>query len=1192
MKKILFLATIFLVSLSAFSQIVRPTPTGFSNQPDGSPTTFKYTKGIMYPGVGYAPAIWTDTATANASPLGIKNIALIQISTSDGKNWYRDVLLNKWNEMGSGSADGNNYPTTLSFSTVNGILTLGRNGLSSLNMSLDGRYALLSDTSSIADRGWRLKGNTGTDAAINFIGTTDFTPMMFRFNNLRAGMIASTNTGFGYYSLYNIDLVVDGNNLNTAFGQSAGRAIAHGTDNVAIGYEAMGDGFTTPNSQTYNTAVGVFALAKNQSNFNSAFGRRALSANTTGNQNSAFGANAGLRISTGFKVQAFGAGAFENCQTCQESNAYGNDAGLNDVSGLYNNYFGVNAKGGATAIGNNIMGYYAGASYVGATRYNVVIGHMAAFHASQKVTPVNTVVIGNNAFTDSDSSVVIGNSGMKRFSFWGALRPNNLSGAAGYVLMSMGANTSPVWVNSLTLDSLNVYRIRMQSDGARLLITDVAGTDVSLDASPTDGGGVGIGTLNDVSYRLKVMGSFMFGNNAYSDGGLISNYGDGTLFLGDGAVNVNGTLISINDGAMDIVINSASLSVAASAVEFYGLPLNNTATQVVGADGGFLSYRDISTIGIQSLGAIGSSPNANGATIASNVLNLQPASASFGGVVTTGAQTLGVGAKTVTSLISLLPVTINGVTFGSQFAGSGSVIIGNSAAPNNRSNTTAVGASALGVNNAGVGGNTAIGNTALLATSSGYNNTATGFGAGYGITTGHDNTAIGIGAMGTGFITVGTVGITGSFNTAVGYNSLYYEKGSSQNTAIGYQALGGSSLASVNGLNIAVGSNSLSALTTGSYNVGIGSYDGSGIATKSKWVVISDGFGNPKMYMDSVGNVGIGIAVPLALLHVNGISRFENYGDLLEISAPATPSSGYGRFYMRADSFRVKNDGGTEFTLGAGGGGGITGVTTFGSTPNANGLSVSGSNILMQPTDGTTNPGGLSIGTQSIGGVKTFLNNVIFNGDISTPDFTFISLGGVTRAGSNGPWQFYRPGVSDQDFYILNANATNGFNIFSSTMEISNYVPGNSIRIQTGTGGLSIGASAPSASAKLDVNSTTKGFLPPRMTNAQVAAISSPATGLIAYSTDALMSLQYNGTAYKSVGIVSGSFSGAGTATTVFTVTFGGTQPNATYKVNVTPTAALSAALFYVTNKTTTTFDVTYLAGLTGTVTFDWVISQ
>lgn len=75
------------------------------------------------------------------------------------------------------------------------------------------------------------------------------------------------------------------------------------------------------------------------------------------------------------------------------------------------------------------------------------------------------------------------------------------------------------------------------------------------------------------------------------------------------------------------------------------------------------------------------------------------------------------------------------------------------------------------------------------------------------------------------------------------------------------------------------------------------------------------------------------------------------------------------------------------------------------------------------------------------------------------------------------------------------------------------------------------------------------------------------------------------------LGIIANSFSGVGTATTVFTVTIGTTQANATYKVNVTPTSALSAALFYVTNKTTTTFDVTYLAGLTGTVTFDWILT-
>lgn len=48
-----------------------------------------------------------------------------------------------------------------------------------------------------------------------------------------------------------------------------------------------------------------------------------------------------------------------------------------------------------------------------------------------------------------------------------------------------------------------------------------------------------------------------------------------------------------------------------------------------------------------------------------------------------------------------------------------------------------------------------------------------------------------------------------------------------------------------------------------------------------------------------------------------------------------------------------------------------------------------------------------------------------------------------------------------------------------------------------------IGTTTPAASALLDVNSTSKGFLPPRMTAAQRIAISSPAEGLLIYQTNA-----------------------------------------------------------------------------------------
>lgn len=45
-----------------------------------------------------------------------------------------------------------------------------------------------------------------------------------------------------------------------------------------------------------------------------------------------------------------------------------------------------------------------------------------------------------------------------------------------------------------------------------------------------------------------------------------------------------------------------------------------------------------------------------------------------------------------------------------------------------------------------------------------------------------------------------------------------------------------------------------------------------------------------------------------------------------------------------------------------------------------------------------------------------------------------------------------------------------------------------------------IGVTNPHPSSILEVNSTTKGFLPPVMTNDQIVGIDNPAEGLIAFS--------------------------------------------------------------------------------------------
>jgi hypothetical protein len=65
----------------------------------------------------------------------------------------------------------------------------------------------------------------------------------------------------------------------------------------------------------------------------------------------------------------------------------------------------------------------------------------------------------------------------------------------------------------------------------------------------------------------------------------------------------------------------------------------------------------------------------------------------------------------------------------------------------------------------------------------------------------------------------------------------------------------------------------------------------------------------------------------------------------------------------------------------------------------------------------------------------------------------------------------------------------------------------NSSGTNIGTGGLV-------ASARLSVESTTQGFLPPRMTTAQKNAIASPAAGLMVYDTTLNQMSYYNGTAW------------------------------------------------------------------------------
>lgn len=135
----------------------------------------------------------------------------------------------------------------------------------------------------------------------------------------------------------------------------------------------------------------------------------------------------------------------------------------------------------------------------------------------------------------------------------------------------------------------------------------------------------------------------------------------------------------------------------------------------------------------------------------------QDASTIASGIINTSTQTLGAGAKTFTS-----DLTVNGITVG-KGAGTGSY-------------NTAMGSNALISNTTG-GYNNAIGRGALTSNISGTNNIALGANALLSNTTGNSNIAIGANALN------GTT--TGKKNIAIGFNNMNAFNSGSNNTSLG-----------------------------------------------------------------------------------------------------------------------------------------------------------------------------------------------------------------------------------------------------------------------------------------------------------------------------------------------------------------------------------------------------------------------
>jgi hypothetical protein len=250
---------------------------------------------------------------------------------------------------------------------------------------------------------WNLSGNTLSNPANQFIGTLDDNPLLFRINNINAGILDSTsqNTAFGYRALDSI--VLTPLQFNTAFGYKTLLNNTTGILNTAIGgsslrYNKTGDynvavGYASLDSNTvggFNTAIGSYAVLNNTTgNYNTGIGYAALDYNKTGNYNCALGFGALFSVKSGENT-AVGANAllFDTSSTS-----------INTAVGYASQYFNLSGNLNTSLGRNSLLSNKTGSN-------NIAIGNDALYNSLGN----NNTAVGGSAlylsFTRSDNTSV------------------------------------------------------------------------------------------------------------------------------------------------------------------------------------------------------------------------------------------------------------------------------------------------------------------------------------------------------------------------------------------------------------------------------------------------------------------------------------------------------------------------------------------------------------------------------------------------------------------------------------------------------------------------------------------------------------------------------------------------------------------------------------------------------------------
>jgi hypothetical protein len=118
--------------------------------------------------------------------------------------------------------------------------------------------------------------------------------------------------------------------------------------------------------------------------------------------------------------------------------------------------------------------------------------------------------------------------------------------------------------------------------------------------------------------------------------------------------------------------------------------------------------------------------------------------------------------------------------------------------------------------------------------------------------------------------------------------------------------------------------------------------------------------------------------------------------------------------------------------------------------------------------------------------------------------------------------EFIRPTDGTTNSFLRLSNATGttmqysgGFVRLNPTFTFGSTTLGTILEMSSTTGKFLLGGGTQDASSKMQLNSTTEGFLPPRMTTTQKNTIASPASGLVVYDSTTNKLCCYNGSTWN-----------------------------------------------------------------------------